>query len=180
MKSDFKKALLELQTYGFSSREESFKTKSQAEIVWDLIFTIGINKVNFTEKEKKEFGPLIKKTLNRLSYCMSRIMDHYYDLGYSLTLLMLRSSVEFLLNDYRDFPIGNGETLEESLSEFEMYQSVDELTDIIETQKNCPLQNLLDYNDPPPKSIPPHHFWWFHEKTEQDYYWLLPESKKLK
>lgn len=138
LKQRLKNVLISLKSSGFKSDEEELRTVNLCETTWFILFLIGIQKVPFNENEKKRFGPLIESVLNKLEFSLSQYIDGY-EPGTSDVSLVVRSAVEFLMNDYRNFPNKNGQLLFLNLDDFKTSESVDELTDAINRWKNSGL-----------------------------------------
>lgn len=160
LKKELKDLLTELKSSDFSLIEERARTIYLAQSVWLLIFTIGAQNIEFTPEEKSEFGPLINSSLRALDLEISfRIVD--FEPAISGETLVARSALQFLLDDYRDFPTQDNKLLEESLADLE--ESAQELSEELDDWKHSPW-DLLDFKGPIPNGIPEHHIWWFQER----------------
>ena len=71
----------------------------------------------------------------------------------------MRSAVEFLMQDYRHFPIEKDELLGERLDEFLELEPVNELTQVLEDWRNSPW-DVNDFKGPIPEGVPKEHYWW--------------------
>jgi hypothetical protein len=89
-----------------------------AEQVFELVFYIGKKGIEFTEEERKVIGPLIKEIIRFLGIYILRIGWVFvpdFD-GYNL---LQRSGIQFLLDNFKEFPVTNEELLGDFLKELQ-------------------------------------------------------------
>jgi hypothetical protein len=136
-----------------------------AEQVFELVFYIGKKGIEFTEEERNVIGPLIKEIIRFLGIYILRIgwifvpdFDGYH--------LLQRSGIQFLLDNFKEFPVTNEELLGDSLKELQDSEELEIFDERLAAynKENPP----LDYESFPmplvdpvrPEGVPETHFWW--------------------
>jgi len=124
------------------------------------IYYAGINNVCYTNAEKLEIGPLFHRTRRYVSFLLG--CCEYGFLTTPITYSKLeRSGLEFLMNDYSDFPAEKEgtKTLKEDFEEIKEFDDV-EGWDILFKQYT-PDGLYFPESAPPDPRVPRSHFWWF-------------------
>jgi hypothetical protein len=135
-----------------------------AEQVFELVFYIGKKGIEFTEEERKVIGPLIKEIIRFLGvyiFYIGKIFVPDFD-GYNL---LQRSGIQFLLNNFKEFPVTNEELLGDSLKELQDSEELEIFDERLAYNKENP---PLDYESFPmllgdpvrPEGVPETHSWW--------------------
>lgn len=159
LKTKLKESLVKLKSCSTTTVEKALDAIYHAESVWFLIFAIGIRDIQFTPEEKTELGPLIKSSLTALGRELdARIWK--FAAALAEESLIVRSAVEFLATNYRDFADGRDGFLSERLDEFIEIEPVDDLTELLEIWKDSPW-DFFDFTGPVPEGVPEEHHWWY-------------------
>lgn len=124
------------------------------------IFDIEIAGLQFTRDESELAGPLLKDCLTCLDDWTSSSQMTYS--GVASDFSPMRSGLQFLLDNYKDFPDGWGGTLGSHLEEFESGSDLIEWDE--EFRELEPQATKCEYFDSIRDKIPDSHWWWC--KTE--------------
>jgi hypothetical protein len=136
-----------------------------AEQVFELVFYIGKKGIEFTEEERKVIGPLIKVIIRFLGIYILRIGWVFvpdFD-GYNL---LQRSGIQFLLDNFKEFPVINEELLGDSLKELQDSEGLEIFDETLTYYKDN--QGFMDFESLPlplgdpvrPEGVPETHIWW--------------------
>lgn len=115
----------------FSNNANIATMSSAAENLLLAIYKAGVSKINYTLEEKKNIGPLVPPALQALGYRLFTL-ENGFGSGPVDSSRIERSGFQFLLDDFKDFPISfeeKSQTLETALKEFvdhEDFESLDE------------------------------------------------------
>ena len=135
------------------------------EKVFESVYTYKLSAEHLDKEKCATVGSLIKKNLHNLDNCV-------FSLGLSFDQdrgnynLILRSGIQFMLDDLNKFPVSKSEELGDSLkhlSDSESLQSFDETLEDWKTYSTCTLENISYPAEcfVRPHSVPKSHSWWF-------------------
>ncbi len=127
-----------------------------------LVFYIGQKRIEFAEEERKVIGPLIKEIIWFLYIYIlyARPMFDPDNEGYNLL-----QGIQFLLDNFKEFPVTNEELLGDSLKELQDSEGLESLGETLAYFKN---NSPTDFDSLPlnpddsvrPEGVPETHFWW--------------------
>ena len=101
------------------------------EQVTDLLFKIGKNRVEFSE-EQKVIGPLMKEIIQNIDNCISYHVC-VFDPDIALDNLVLRSGIQFLLDNFKEFPVTNNKVLGDFLKIIQESENLEEIKEVLMT-----------------------------------------------
>lgn len=131
-----------------------------------LTYETGIVNINFKPDERQLIGSLIKDVIKPIDGCI-------FNIGYSFernnvaSNLVLRSGLQFMLDNFKNFPVSQNETLEETFKYFKDTESIETIDDALRCWKNSniPLTEedaTINENEiTKPKDVPNSHTWWY-------------------
>ena len=124
------------------------------------IYYAGIHNVHYTDAEKLEIGPLFHRIRGYISFLVGSCEYGFYTTAITYSKLE-RSGLEFLMNDYSDFPAEKEgtKTLKEDFEEIKEFDDV-EGWDIL-FKEYTPDDCYFPESAPPDPRVPRSHFWWF-------------------
>lgn len=130
------------------------------------IFQIGMAKVDFKEDERRVIGSLLKDVIKPID-------DFIFGAGYSFehndasNNLVFRSGLQFMLDDFKSFPVSQNETLEDRFKYFKNIESIKTLDEALQNWKKSTYSLgetdiIFDKEDiTRPKEVPSSHTWWY-------------------
>lgn len=132
-----------------------------------LAYKIGISKIEFKDDERPIIGSLIKNVIKPID-------DFIFDIGYMFehnqasNNLIFRSGLQFMLDNFKSFPVSENETLEDTFKYFKETESVETLDTALVTWKhrNPKGDDDICYESDEitkPKDVPNSHTWWYAE-----------------
>ena len=154
--------LKELQNTKFAPQEAALQTVSKARQVLSTIVELGRQQeYQFTEAQKTEVGPLLFGAFKAIILCVSHIVLNQVPNPY-LEALRGRSAHQFLLDDYKHFPAGNGSRLSDVFDCLDFKDNIESLDAIID---DWPLYHpdsecLEEVREQIITGIPSSHVWW--------------------
>lgn len=128
-------------------------------------YEVCTSNVELTKEEQERLGPLIKNAIEDMDDCLMDIGDDF-DGDYGPEALILRSGYQFMVDNFKSFPDGCGNTLENSFKYFEETQSIVTLDEAIARWKERPyiceedIHHTAQELDRPEKVPESHHWWW--------------------
>lgn len=143
------------------------------------LFDINRQHIVFTEDERKHVGELLHKTLPLIEKCIGELSLFMHHAGRICSANIIRSAVQFLVDDYGDFPISADdectETLSDALQKLAQSDAVAELDEKVHTWNNGGpgMDDVYDYSDVVGVGeMPDSHTWW--KEMEK----LIPVSRQ--
>ena len=135
-----------------------------SEQVLQIVFQIGRSGLEVTKEDSAVIGPLIEEIIPSLEHCI-------FDLGLSFDSdrgqynLILRSGVQFLLDNFKGFQAASDKVLADSLKYIKDSESLQTLDDELATWKNDPVVSLESVPHSTadlvrPVGVPESHNWW--------------------
>ena len=94
--------------------ENKASYKFEVQDMLELIYESGKAKVKFTEVERKTIGALIKNVIECIKIIIFN-MGLTFEHNHAAYDLIIRSGLQFMLDNFNDFPVSEGETLEKTL-----------------------------------------------------------------
>ena len=138
-----------------------------AEKVLEAIYFVEVDpKANLSQEDISTAAPLIKEVIEELDSCV-------FNLGYSFDQdrgsynLILRSGVQFLLDDLKNWPADQDSSLENHLKIFREGDSLETFDEALEHWKEDPpalsLESITHTEQElkRPSQVPASHTWWF-------------------
>ncbi|GBP45168.1 hypothetical protein EVAR_95820_1 [Eumeta japonica] len=154
------KCLKELQGARYNTQDVAGKNHANADKILNLIFELGKNKTTFIESEKKEIGILLGGAIKPIKFSIEHVACRYRTRLES-AVLRKRSALEFLFNEYGQFPAGDS-LLATKFAENNLKESVDLLDDIIEKWADVEDSDEGQSDRETQLSgLPKSHTWWF-------------------
>ncbi|XP_059167821.1 uncharacterized protein LOC131949833 [Physella acuta] len=132
-------------------------------------YEVGKNGVILNDEEGERIGPLINNCFKTIK---SRLFRHAYlfDANYIPDYLIFRSGLQFMLENYKRFPTGDGKQLNILFEDTYFIQFISEFDTNLKDWKNSSEKsfNSVEHTELQllrPEQIPENHTWWF-EKGE--------------
>lgn len=126
---------------------------------FSIVYKIAISDYKFTSEEKSDIGKLLVNSVSNLQFYLSLRVDDY-DSHSGLIARHDRSSLQFLLDNYKDFQLPDGERLQtyldnlidpEDLKQWDRY-----LLNYIDGEEDA----IVDISSKEFSRIPETHWWW--------------------
>lgn len=164
MVMDLREALQRIQNFTFSTRSEYQTLMNNVEDCLIVMCKAGVSQINFTPEDKLELGILVQNALPAISSRINYIVSDFPPRDIQSSKYE-RSGLQFLFDDYKDFPVcraeGDASELSQVLSDFKAKEDVDEWDGYLR-------RFFVDHFDPStgtPQSSPnvPLSHWWFFE-----------------
>ena len=128
--------------------------------ILNLLFKIGKNKIEFSEEERKVIGPLMKEIIQNIDNFISVMIT--YDPEAELDNLIRRSGIQFLLDNFKEFPVTVDEVLGDSLKMLQESENLEEFDESLMTDHPLGLGYVIF--EPAelkrPEGVPETHKWW--------------------
>ncbi|XP_015924174.2 uncharacterized protein [Parasteatoda tepidariorum] len=133
---------------------------AKAELVLDTIFEIGKKCKDFTLEEKREIAESMVHCLQPIKTYIETISS-LYRTRLDCYILQRRSALQFLVEDYAQFPVGDTILLIE-LEKANVKESIEILDDIIEDYRDISDSSDCesDYESAGASRMPHSHSWW--------------------
>ena len=137
------------------------------EKVFESVYTYRMRKVQLNKEERETVGPLIKDNLHNLDNCA-------FSLGLSFDQdrgnynLILRSGIQFILDDFKEFPVSGSEELGDSLKQLSDSESLQSFDEALADWKKYSRTTLENISYPASSFVRPDfvsesHSWWFNK-----------------
>lgn len=125
-----------------------------------LLFKIGKNKIEFSEEERKVIGPLMKEIIQNIDNFISVMIT--YDPEAELDNLIRRSGIQFLLDNFKEFPVTANEVLGDSLKIIQESENLEEFDEKVMTDHPLGLGYVIfePADLKRPEGVPETHKWW--------------------
>lgn len=152
--------LQDLKTVDYSDTTKAQFLVSRAEDALNYIYLIGLKQKSFTSEEKRTFGPLIARSVKALQINIESTA-YLYRTRLDNSVLMKRSAIQFLIDNYSQFPVGNS-TLAEKFQEVDIQESVGILDKLIDKWCHMTDSDLgsSDRESAGASKVPESHIWW--------------------
>ncbi|CAH0731674.1 unnamed protein product, partial [Brenthis ino] len=146
--------------YTDTSKDQVRLNKYKAENVFNLIYQIGLRKESFTTEEKRTIGNLLADTIGYLLINIESTAN-VYRTRLSNSVLKKRSAVQFLIDNYSQFPVGNS-NLADKFRKVNIEESVEILDDIIDKWHDMTDsdEDSSDKESAGANEVPESHTWW--------------------
>ncbi|CAF0733388.1 unnamed protein product [Brachionus calyciflorus] len=129
-------------------------------------YDVGRNNIEFEDDERRIIGPLIKDLIKPIDEYIFSI-GYSFDHNYTGSNLILRSGLQFILDNCKSFPVSQSETLEDTFSYLQQTESIQTLDEALKDWKSS-ASPLTDENVTysveeitRPKDVPHSHTWWY-------------------
>ncbi|XP_059169755.1 uncharacterized protein LOC131951379 isoform X2 [Physella acuta] len=160
----FNKLLKSLQECASANSDDA---NELAEIVLKAAYNAKVHGEPFSEEERKVIGPLVKQCIDKLGDCVF-YNGYSFDIDNGPYILVLRSAIQIILDNYKHFPCGENKTLETVFINSDINESIETLDEGINDWKKS--LNVLSYDNvihtkqelTRPKDLPETHTWWFY------------------
>ena len=147
------------------SKSPETKLNYLTEKVFESVYTSRLRRVQLNQEERQTVGPLVKENLHNLDNCA-------FSLGLSFDQdrgnynLILRSGIQFMLDDFKEFPVSDSEVLGDSLKQLSDSESLQSFDEALEDWKKYSTTTLENISYPAssfvrPQGVPESHSWWF-------------------
>ena len=147
------------------------KLAHRAEDVLVKFFEIGKKRSSFTADEKRTVGPLIKAVLPALELKVDREIRRFPTTAFE-TVCACRSGLQYLLDDYRDFPTsaekGSIILLAEDLEKFAESLDLEEYDDSFRNYQVNEFDPAIDVSAEITKVLKSHWWWWLTTLVDSD------------
>lgn len=135
-----------------------------SEKVIEIVFNIGKSGLAVIEEDRVIIGPLIKEIIPALDNCL-------FDLGLKFDPdrgqynLVLRSGVQYLLDNFKDFPVAENQVLGEFLKTIQDSESLQTFDEELFSWRDNPTVSLESISHSAsdlsrPVGVPETHRWW--------------------
>lgn len=129
-------------------------------------YETGRAKIDFKDDERQTIGSLIKDVIKPIDECIFKI-GYNFEHNNAAYNLVLRSGLQFMLDNFKNFPVSQNESLEDTFKYLKDTESIQTLDEAIQNWKasNTPLKEEdLTYNEEEitrPNDVPSSHSWWY-------------------
>jgi hypothetical protein len=135
-----------------------------SEQIFEAVYRIGASGVQLSGEERTLIGPLIKQVVKHLDLCVFELVVKF-DPDRGNYNHILRSGIQFLLDNFKELPVNESEVLGESLKRIEESGNIESLDEELISFKDNPPVNYETVPHPAtdflrPTGIPESHFWW--------------------
>jgi hypothetical protein len=148
-------------------KEKPFKNiEINVKDVLKTAYELGVAKIEFKDDERRTIGSLIKDVIKPIDDCIFNI-GYSFEHNYAPLNLVLRSGLQFMLDNFKTFPTSQNETLEETFKYLNETESIDTLDEALKGWKNSdtPLsEDDLIFKSKEiarPNDVPNSHTWWY-------------------
>ena len=128
--------------------------------ILNLLFKIGKNKIEFSEEERKVIGPLMEEIIQNIDNFISVMITS--DPEAELRNLIRRSGIQFLLDNFNEFPVTADEVLGDSLKIIQESENLEEFDESLMTYHPMG-DEYVDFRPAElkrPEGVPETHKWW--------------------
>lgn len=152
--------LRELKNTEYTNATVARASNAKAEKTLHLIFQIGRKRINFTEEEKKNIGNLVVDVIKPIKINIVSTASRARS-RLDTSVLMKRSALQFLIEDYADIPAKNT-TLSNQLEQVNIKESIEILDDLIDYWHDLSDsdEGKTDPEDAGKSDMPSTHIWW--------------------
>ena len=129
--------------------------------ILNLLFKIGKNKIEFSEEERKVIGPLMEEIIQNIDNFISVMITS--DPEAELRNLIRRSGIQFLLDNFNEFPVTADEVLGDSLKIIQESENLEEFDESLMTDHPLGL-GYVPFSPAElkrPEGVPETHKWWY-------------------
>lgn len=125
-------------------------------------YKTGSANIKFNDDERRRIGSLLKDVIKPIDNCIFNIGYYFQHIQASRNLI-LRSGLQFMLDNFKTYPVSPNETFEEYLQNTESLQTFDEALeywksgDITFTEEDI---YFIEEKITRPKNVPKAHTWW--------------------
>lgn len=160
LKAKLVQCLKDLKDVNYTDRINARKSDAKAENALNLIYQAGIRQTIFTSEEEKTLGALLATAIKPIKVNIEGTAC-VYRTRLDNSVLKKRSALQFLIDNYGQFPVGNS-TLIKVLKDEDIEESVKILNDLIDNL--CDLsdsdEGSSDRESAGSKKVPLSHTWW--------------------
>ena len=148
-------------------KERPFKIiETNVSEVLFLAYEIGRAKIEFKDDEQRTIASLIKDTIKPIDNVIFK-NGCSFEHNQAAYCLVIRSGLQFMLDNFKNFPVSENETLEETFKYLIKTESIETLDESLMNWKNS--SRGLTEEDIPceheditrPKDVPDSHIWWY-------------------
>jgi len=150
-----------------NEKTTNLSRQNAATKVLEAIYVFGINpKVNLDLNDQLTAGTLIKDVVKDLDRCIFNL-GYNFDPDRGRYNLVLRSGIQFLLDDLNSWPVSEDEQLEPHLKVFVDGDSLETFDEAIQSWREDPqvlsLESITHTEEElkRPPYVPTSHTWWF-------------------
>jgi hypothetical protein len=149
------------------AKTNSCSQQYAAEKVLEAIYFVEVDpKANLSQEDISATAPLIKKVVKDLDNCVFNLGNRF-DQDRGSYNLILRSGIQFLLDDLKNWPADQDSSLENHLKIFREGDSLETFDEALEHWKEDPpalsLESITHTEQElkRPSKVPSSHTWWF-------------------
>lgn len=160
IKEKLVESLQELQNVEYTNSDVSRSSNAKADKALNLIFQVGRKRVDFTEEEKRQIGNLVVDVIKPIK--MNIVSTGCRDRSrLDTSVLMKRSALQFLVEDYGQFP-ARDTSLSNELEQANIKESIKILDDLIEYWRDLSDsdEGKSDREAAGASDMPSTHTWW--------------------
>lgn len=152
--------LQKLKEYDYTDVDKARASDAKAENALNLIYQTALKKTTFTTEEKKIVGSLLFDAITPIQSNIEGTLCEYRT-RLDTSVLMKRSAIQFLIDEYGKFPVENS-ILATKLEEAGIAESVEILNEII--NRYCDMsdsdEGSSDRESAGSQEVPRSHIWW--------------------
>lgn len=160
LKTKLIQCLQDLKEVNYTDRINARKSDAKAENALNFIYQAGLKQTSFTDEEKKSLGALLATAIKPIKVNIEGTAC-VYRTRLDNSVLMKRSAVQYLIDDFGSFPLENS-ILTKVLDEANIGVSVKILDKLIDDL--CDLsdsdEDSSDRESMGAKKVPSSHTWW--------------------
>lgn len=153
-----------LATSSITTKSDLYRIAHETSRLLILVFRLSKSAVSFNEEERRELGPVLAAALPKIA---QGVEQEFVALGPEQlsTARIFRSGLQFLIDDFRTFPVINAQGKEQTLqSILETLAKSEEMVGIDEDLQrwNDAFPDMLVADDEKPDltGVPISHRWW--------------------
>ena len=160
LKNKLIQCLQELKNVDYTDASRARASNGKAENALNLIYQAGKKQTIFTDQEKKTLGSLLANAIKPIQINVESTAS-VYRTRLDNSVLMKRSAIQFLIDNFAHFPVGNS-FLATKLTEADIKESVEILDNIIVTwcDASDSEEGSSDREEAGSKEVPSSHTWW--------------------
>lgn len=131
---------------------------------FEACYLVGKLKTTIELPAQKQIANLVKVNIKKLDNCIYSLGSRF-DSNHAPSLLIYRSGIQFLLDNFLEFPITENERLEKILLFLRESEAIEEFDQALENWKNYPSGGWESTDHKRevlqrPSNIPESHIWW--------------------
>lgn len=157
-------ALEDLHKTGFDHSQAGFQRSAhQAATLLRALYKVHTSGAEYTRKDKERVGPLVEPALSAITNWIGLTVDRFPPHRNIAHSKRERSGLQFLLDDYKDFPSVGSKTIADSLKSFRISADIEEWDEKLKDPSFTADFEIVEFDltEDEKLKLPQSHWWCF-------------------